>query len=76
MPNPVPSSEDDIVKLELNDPDHPVHRVSLAKREKMRARGVNPVLRAEMDEAKKKKGFWSKIGSGTLGGGGLSLPTL
>ena len=38
-------------------PDHPVHKIPLEKQEKMRKKGVNPVLKAEMDEAFKKKGW-------------------
>ncbi|KAF9891158.1 hypothetical protein FE257_005094 [Aspergillus nanangensis] len=50
--------------------DHPVHKIPLAKQEKMRAKGVNPVLKAEMDEATKGKGgFWAKLGMTSLGGG-------
>ena len=38
-------------------PDHPVHKIPLEKQEKMRQKGVNPVLKAEMDEAFKGKGW-------------------
>ncbi|KAJ5152079.1 hypothetical protein N7492_010374 [Penicillium capsulatum] len=37
-------------------PDHPVHKIPAEKQEKMRAKGVNPVLKAEMDEAAKGEG--------------------
>lgn len=46
-------------------PDHPVHKISPEKIEKLRKKGINPVLRAEMDEMTNKtegKGFWVKLG--------------
>lgn len=45
--------------------DHPVHRIPVEEREKMRKKGVNPVLKAEMDETlgRSKEGkFWVKFG--------------
>lgn len=41
------------------------------KRAKLRAKGINPDLKAEMDAATKGKegGFWRKV-AGTSGGGG------
>ena len=51
-------------------PTHPVHEIPLEKQEKMRQKGINPVLKAEMDEATKGHGkersFWSKY-TATLG---------
>lgn len=49
-------------------PDHPVHKVPLEKQEKWRKKGINPVLRAEMDELKKKGGFWMKVAQTSMGG--------
>ncbi|KNG89892.1 hypothetical protein ANOM_001704 [Aspergillus nomiae NRRL 13137] len=50
--------------------DHPVHKIPLEKQEKMRAKGVDPVSKAEMDEALKGQGgFWAKLGMTALGGG-------
>lgn len=34
--------------------DHPVHKVPLEKREKWEKKGINPILRAEMDDARKQ----------------------
>lgn len=46
-------------------PDHPVHNIPQDKQEKMRQKGINPVLKAEMDEltngSGKERGFWSKV---------------
>jgi hypothetical protein len=45
--------------------DHPVHKIPVEEREKMRKKGVNPVLKAEMDETlgRSKEGkFWVKFG--------------
>lgn len=51
-------------------PDHPVHKIPLEKQEKMRKKGVNPVLKAEMDEAGKGEGgFWRKVAGTSMGGG-------
>ena len=50
------STGSDVSKL---PDDHPVHRIPLKKQEKMRKKGVNPVLRAEMDAAT-DNGFFSK----------------
>lgn len=56
--------------LELPD-DHPVHKISLKEQEKMRQKGINPVLKAEMDEAmgKGQSGgkFWKKYGTTSMG---------
>ncbi|PIG82499.1 hypothetical protein AARAC_005773 [Aspergillus arachidicola] len=42
--------------------DHPVHKIPLEKQEKMRAKGIDPVSKAEMDEALKGQGgFWTKL---------------
>jgi len=52
--------------------DHPVHRLSREEQERLRAKGVNPILKAEMDDATKKgegKGLWSKVVGTALGGG-------
>ncbi|UKZ58736.1 uncharacterized protein TrAtP1_000061 [Trichoderma atroviride] len=55
---------------ELPD-DHPVHKISPKEQEKMRQKGVNPVLKAEMDEAmgKGQPGgkFWKKYGTTSMG---------
>lgn len=55
-------------------PDHPIHKISAEEQANMRARDVNPVLKAEMDAAGKGKGgFWRRIamsGMGTRGAGG------
>lgn len=51
-------------------PDHPVHKIPLKKQEKMRKKGINPVLRAEMDECQKGEGgFWGKVAQTSMGGG-------
>ncbi|KAJ5085035.1 hypothetical protein N7532_009806 [Penicillium argentinense] len=51
-------------------PDHPVHKIPLEKQEKMRKKGINPVLRAEMDESTKGEGgFWRKVAQTSMGGG-------
>ncbi|KAJ6439276.1 ADP-ribosyl-[dinitrogen reductase] glycohydrolase [Purpureocillium lavendulum] len=51
--------------------DHPVHKIPPETQEKMRKKGINPVLRAEMDEATKGQGkerrFWSKFGLTSTG---------
>lgn len=50
--------------------DHPVHKVPLAKQEKWRKKGINPALRAEMDESGKGEGgFWRKVAQTSMGGG-------
>lgn len=50
---------------------HPVHKIPLEQQEKMRQKGINPVLRAEMDEALGKghpEGkFWKKHGTTSMG---------
>ncbi|KAJ5781299.1 hypothetical protein N7457_006459 [Penicillium paradoxum] len=50
-------------------PEHPVHKIPLEKQEKMRRKGIDPVLRAEMDEAVKGGGFWRKVAQTSMGGG-------
>ncbi|KAM0262784.1 hypothetical protein ACHAQJ_001578 [Trichoderma viride] len=62
---------------EMNQPpsklpdDHPVHKIPLEKQAKMRQKGINPVLRAEMDETmgKGQSGgtFWKKYGTTSMG---------
>lgn len=51
--------------------DHPVHKIPLKKQQKMRQKGINPVLKAEMDEAMggEKSGgkFWKKYGTTSMG---------
>ncbi|GJN73883.1 hypothetical protein PLICBS_007966 [Purpureocillium lilacinum] len=51
--------------------DHPVHKIPPETQEKMRKKGINPVLRAEMDEATKgqgkERGFWSRFGLTSTG---------
>ena len=45
-------------------PDHPVHKIPPEKQAKMRAKGVNPVLKAEIDEAfrRNKEGkIWKRL---------------
>lgn len=60
--------EDDIAKLK--DPEHPVHKIPVEKQHKMREKGVNPVLKAEMDQCMKGEGgFWAKVGGTAMGGG-------
>lgn len=50
--------------------DHPVHQISLERQEEMRKKGINPVLRAEMDQRfKGRGGFWAKY-AGCPGDGG------
>lgn len=59
----------DTQQLPLN---HPVHKVPPEVQEKMRKKGINPVLRAEMDAAAGKsegKGFWVTW-AGASGDGG------
>jgi hypothetical protein len=49
--------------------DHPVHKIPPEVQDKMRAKGINPFLKVEMDEALKGQGvFWGKLGM-TMGGG-------
>lgn len=68
IPLPDPSCKRDINppgKLSVDDvgPDHPVHKVPLEKQAKWRAKGIDPVLRAEMDEVTRgKRGFWARLG--------------
>lgn len=51
-------------------PDHPVHKVPLEKQEKWMKKGIDPVLRAEMDESGKGEGgFWRKVAQTSMGGG-------
>ncbi|CAL5867102.1 uncharacterized protein PFLUO_LOCUS1314 [Penicillium psychrofluorescens] len=51
-------------------PDHPVHKIPLEKQEKMRKKGINPILKAEMDEGTKGEGgFWQKVAGTAFGGG-------
>ena len=51
-------------------PDHPVHKIPPEEQEKMRRKGVNPVLWAEMNQHRTgEKGFWSKVAGTALGGG-------
>ncbi|UKZ86423.1 uncharacterized protein TrAFT101_002255 [Trichoderma asperellum] len=51
--------------------DHPVHKIPLKEQERMRQKGINPVLKVEMDEAmgKGKSGgkFWKKYGTTSMG---------
>ena len=46
--------------------DHPVHRIPPEKQAKMRNKGINPVLKAEMDAAT-NNGFMSKWGKTSMG---------
>ncbi|UNI24537.1 hypothetical protein JDV02_010273 [Purpureocillium takamizusanense] len=61
-------SETDPARLPAN---HPVHKIPPEKQDEMRSKGINPVLRAEMDEATKgqgkARGFWSKYGLTSTG---------
>ncbi|KUL85893.1 hypothetical protein ZTR_06392 [Talaromyces verruculosus] len=52
-------------------PNHPVHLIPAEGQEKMRSKGVNPVLYAEMNRNKLEgKGtFWSKVSQTAMGGG-------
>jgi hypothetical protein len=56
-----------------DDPNHPVHKISAEDQEKMRKKGINPALKAEMDEEVYKKGegkgLWTKVAGTALGGG-------
>ena len=50
--------------------DHPVHRWTSEEQEAMRKKGINPMLKAEVDAAvtkddgstRKRKSFWRKYG--------------
>jgi len=68
-----PQTRGDVLKTEDLPPDHPVHKISAEEQEKLRAKGVNPALKAEMDDKVYKKGegkgLWSKV-AGTASGGG------
>lgn len=47
-----------------------MHKIPLEKQEKMRKKGINPVLKAEMDERMKGEGgFWTRVGMTAMGGG-------
>lgn len=52
-------------------PDHPVHKIPAEKQEKMRKKGINPVLYAEMNANKLngKSTFWMKVSQTAMGGG-------
>jgi hypothetical protein len=64
-----PSTNPDDQKSEPG-PDHPVHKIPLEKQEKMRQRGVNLVLWAEMNVNRTgERGFWSKVAGTSMGGG-------
>ncbi|KAF3406968.1 hypothetical protein DPV78_001780 [Talaromyces pinophilus] len=58
-------------KDEPPGPDHPVHLIPAEEQEKIRSKGVNPVLYAEMNRNKLEgKGtFWSKVSQTAMGGG-------
>jgi hypothetical protein len=51
--------------------DHPVHAISLEDQDKMRKKGIDPALKAEMDQLTKGQGkersFWSKFGLTSTG---------
>lgn len=52
------------------DKNHPVHKIPLEKQEKMRKKRIDPVAKAEMDEALKGEGgFWAKFAGTSMGGG-------
>jgi hypothetical protein len=63
--------------LETNQPpskppnDHPVHKIPLKKQDEMRRKGINPVLKAEMDEmmgkGQSRGKFWKKYGTTSMG---------
>ncbi|QKX63284.1 uncharacterized protein TRUGW13939_10453 [Talaromyces rugulosus] len=55
----------------IPDPDHPVHKIPAEKQEKMRKKGINPVLYAEMNQNKLngKGTFWWKVSQTAMGGG-------
>lgn len=58
---PLGESPIDISSLPL---DHPVHRMSSCKMRRLRRRGIDPVLKAEMDEMARlrgQSGFWSRL---------------
>ncbi|KAJ5609363.1 hypothetical protein N7528_009930 [Penicillium herquei] len=51
-------------------PDHPVHQIPTEEQERMREKGINPVLKAEMDQVCKGEGsFWQKVRQTSMGGG-------
>lgn len=55
-------------------PDHPVHQYSAEMMQKLRKKGINPISKAEMDDAMTKggkRGFWAKNAFG--GGWGLAI---
>lgn len=59
----ISTTDSDLSKL---PDDHPVHKIPLEKQAKMRKKGVNPVLKAEMDAAT-NNGFWSKWAKTSMG---------
>lgn len=66
-----PKTNNDSKKNDPPGPDHPVHLIPAEEQEKMRKKGVNPVLYAEMNRNKLEgKGtFWSKVSQTAMGGG-------
>lgn len=63
----IPSQDSVTPKTQLGK-DHPVHKIPLHEQEKMRAKGINPVLKAEMDHTTKGEGgFWIKVGTAFRG---------
>lgn len=53
------SYQDELAKLPA---DHPVHKIPMEKQEKMRKDGVNPILKAEMDQCfETKSGTFSTL---------------
>ncbi len=66
-----PSSEKQGSEPSKMPPDHPVHNIPIEKQDLLRQKGINPVLKAEMDEATKGRGkersFWSKYAMNALG---------
>lgn len=53
--------------------DHPIHQIPLEKQEKWRKKGIDPVLRAEMEQSGKGEGgFWRKVAQTSMGGGFVS----
>lgn len=57
------------VKISDLPEDHPIHQYSKSEITKIRESGISPILKAEMDQGKKGKGFWGKVGQTAMGGG-------
>lgn len=59
-------------QLQAPPPDHPVHRMTAERQAELLAKGINPVLKAEMDAATGAKdgngkgGFWRRVMIGAM----------